>query len=111
MLNERLFDQEFGHLLRTAEQTYAEELNENRLSFVTFKQVPWHPIFPVLPLSSRSLPSGAVLGQQSCCPCLSNTRIPQLIGKELSLRLITEGSSALGKIATDRGMLYRPIPL
>ena len=110
LLNERLFDQEFGHLLRTAEQTYAEELNENRLSFVTFKQVPWHH-FSRFALEQSQLTLRAPYLDNNLVALAFQTQDTAVNSKELSLRLITEGSSALGKIATDRGMLYRPIPL
>jgi asparagine synthase (glutamine-hydrolysing) len=110
LLSEELFDKEFSNLLRTAEETYSSELAGSRRSFVAFKQVPWHH-FSRLALEQSQLTLRS--------PYLDNDLValafeaPENVAnsKELSLRLIYEGSPALGKIATDRGVLYRPIPL
>jgi len=109
LLNEGLFDQEFGHFLRTAEQTYAEELNENRLSFVAFKQVPWYH-YSRLALEQSQLIIRSPYLDNDLVALAFQTKDAAANGKELSLRLISEGNPVLGNIATDRGILYRPVP-
>src|SRR5207247_4710774 len=37
-----LFTSEFSRFVCAAGKTYADELKDNRLSFIAFKQVPWH---------------------------------------------------------------------
>ena len=104
-----LFSREFGELIRNAAQTYSSELTENRLSFVAFKQVPWHHYSRLaLELSQLTLRS----------PYLDNDivslsfQVPNTqITRNLQLRLIADGNSALGKINTDRGILYQSIPI
>jgi len=109
-LHEGLFEQEFGGLVRAAAQTYSRELAERRISFVAFKQVPWHHYSRLaVELSQLSLRS----------PYLDNDlvalafQVPAELAtsNELSLRLIAEGNPTLGKIGTDRGVLYRPVPV
>lgn len=110
LLNEGLFDDEFGHFLRTAEQTYAEELNGNELSFVAFKQVPWHH-FSRLTLEQSQLTLRSPYLDNDLVALAFQAQGSVSKGKELSLRLISEGNPLLAKIATDRGILYRPVPL
>ena len=109
-LVEGLFEPEFGRLVQKAKQTYSKELTTRGLSFIAFKQVPWHHY-------SRLSVEMSQLVLRS--PYIDNDlvalayRVPQNLAatNELSLRLIAEGNPTLGKIATDRGILYRPIPL
>jgi asparagine synthase (glutamine-hydrolysing) len=107
---EGLFEQEFEDLIRAASQTYTGELTERRLSFVAFKQVPWHHY-------SRLALEQSQLTLRS--PYLDNDivalafRVPTDLAttNELSLRIIANGAPDLGKIATDRGILYPPLPV
>ena len=109
-LCEEFFDREFSNFLRTAEETYSSEFAGSKRAFVAFKQVPWHH-FSRLALEQSQLTLRS--------PYLDNDLValafeaPEKVAssKEVSLRLIYEGSPALGKIATDRGVLFRPIPL
>lgn len=109
-LDEGLFNREFEGHVRTAAKTYSGELTTRRLSFVAFKQVPWHHYSRLaLEMSQLSLRS----------PYLDNDlvalafRVPADLAttNELSLRLIADGNPALWKIATDRGVLYPPLPV
>lgn len=109
-LSEELFDKDFTHLLRAAEQTYSSELIGDRRSFVAFKQVPWHH-FSRLSLEQSQLTLRSPYLDNELVALAFEAPIDAAHSKELSLRLIWEGNSDLGKIATDRGVLYRPIPL
>lgn len=105
-----ILEQEFARLVDRATQTYQSELGNNKLSFVAFKQVPWHHYSRLaLELSQLTVRS----------PFLDNDlvalvyRIPAEMATSvgLQLRLIAEGNSALAKMGTDRGVLYKSIPI
>jgi len=109
-ISEGLFEQGFGEYVQTAAQTYFSELNERKLSFVTFKQVPWHH-YSRLSLEQSQLTLRS--------PYLDNDLVslafqapPDMVrSNEISLRLIADGNPAISTIGTDRGVLYRPIPI
>ena len=109
-LADGLFEREFAELIRDASDTYSSELTDRRLSFIAFKQVPWHHYSRLaLELSQLTLRS----------PYLDNDLVSlafqapaDLAGtKQLSLQLIADGNPALGRIPTDRGILYPPVPV
>jgi asparagine synthase (glutamine-hydrolysing) len=109
-IDQSLFDPEFRKLIQQATRTYAEELAGRPLSFVAFKQVPWHHFSRLgLELSQLTLRS----------PYLDNElvalsfQVPSehAFSNQLSLRLIHDGNPALAEIATDRGLLHRSVPL
>jgi asparagine synthase (glutamine-hydrolysing) len=107
---EAMLDPEFAKLVGKASLTYEEERRGHDLTFIAFKQTPWHHY-------------GRLSVEQSCLtmrsPFLDNElvalvyRAPSRLvdSAELSLRLIAEGSARLGKIPTDRGLCYSPQPL
>jgi asparagine synthase (glutamine-hydrolysing) len=109
-VNTELLDVGFARLVQTASDTYTNERRGHKLSFIAFKQVPWHHY-------SRLSVEQSQLTLRS--PYLDNDLVslmyqapPDLImSKEPCFRLIADGNKALGKIPTDRGLLYRPIPL
>lgn len=106
---EGLLDRELSELLRIASETYFRELDDQRLSFVAFKQVPWHHY-------SRLSLERSQLTVRS--PYLDNDlvalafRIPVNLTKDngVPLRLISDGNSALGRLGTDRGLLHHSVP-
>jgi len=107
---EDLFDPEFFTHIDSAALTYAEEASGHPLSFIAFKQVPWHHY-------------GRLAVEQSQLtlrtPYLDNELVklayrapPELTtGPELQLRFVADCHPALGKIGTDRGYLARPVPV
>lgn len=105
-----LFDEEFYRLVRSAADTYATERAGRRLSFVAFKQVPWHHY-------SRLALERTQLTLRS--PFLDNEvvslsfRAPESMTSSagVQLRLIAEGNPALGRFGTDRGLRHKPVPL
>ena len=92
-------------LIKEAEQTYATESQGNRLSFIAFKQVPWHHY-------ARSSVERSQLTVRS--PFLDNDLVslafqaPPEARSDLNLllKLISRGVPALGKIPTDRGLTF-----
>ena len=109
-LSEALLKPEFAQLVRNAGATYRAERNGHPLSFIAFKQVPWHHY-------SRLAIEQSQLTVRS--PYLDNDLVslmyrapPELLpSKEPSLRLIYEGSPHVAKVPTDRGLVYRQAPI
>ena len=93
-----------------ARDRYAGQLDDDRLAFVAFKQVPWHH-------HSRFALERSQLTLRS--PYLDNElvalafRAPAgaALQTELALRLIADGNPALAGLGTDRGLLRRGVPL
>jgi asparagine synthase (glutamine-hydrolysing) len=109
-LDRRIFAPDFRELVDRAAGTYAEEMAGRRLSFVAFKQVPWHHYSRLsLELSQLTLRSPfldndlVALAFQAPRGMTSSTGV--------QLRLVAEGNPALGRIGTDRALLYRPVPV
>jgi len=99
---------EFAGLVERAAATYGQELGGNRLSFVAFKQMPWHHYSRLsIELSQLTLRS----------PFLDNDivslayQVPRKLEGDvgIQLRLIAEGNPALGDLETDRGFSSRSI--
>ncbi|MGZ5133530.1 MAG: asparagine synthase-related protein [Flavitalea sp.] len=108
--NEGLLNPEFTQFVRTASTIYHSECRGHRLSFIAFKQVPWHHY-------SRISVEQSQLTLRS--PYLDNDLVsliyqapPELyLNNGPSLQLIAEGNADLARIPTDRGLLYHPVPV
>jgi asparagine synthase (glutamine-hydrolysing) len=103
-----LYIPELVRAARTAEDTYARLFRSHPLSFVAFKQVPWHHY-------SRLAVEQSQLTLRS--PFLDNDlvalayRAPTAAtSKDFGLRLIRERNPSLGQLATDRGLGTRRVP-
>jgi asparagine synthase (glutamine-hydrolysing) len=96
-------------LFHQAAVTYEQERAVDSLSFVAFKQVPWHHY------SRLSIEQSQLIVRS---PYLDNDlvalayRAPdsQRKSAEPALRTIAKGSPALARIPTDRGLLLNPRP-
>lgn len=101
---------EFQIATRAAVETYNSERNSNRLSFIAFKQVPWHHY------SRRAIEQSQLLPRS---PFLDNDlialayRVPHELSSSPAplLELIKCGSPALAKVRTDRQLTFPNIPL
>jgi len=88
-----------------AARTYSEEADGNRLSFIAFKQVPWHHFarFAVeqsqVTIRSPFLDNDLVALAFQAPPGMAMSLEPLL-------RLIADGNPQLGCIPTDRGVTY-----
>lgn len=96
---------EMFEYFQAAAETYTSELRGNRLSFIAFKQVPWHHFarFSIersqLTVRSPFLDNGLVaLAFRAPSELAANAAF--------SLRLIADGNPVLGRIPTDRGVTY-----
>jgi asparagine synthase (glutamine-hydrolysing) len=109
-LDAAVFGGELGDALRNAEATYAAESRCHRLSFIAFKQVPWHHF-------ARSAIEQSQLTMRS--PYLDNAlvKLAYQAPAEMSassahlLRLISAGNPLLARFGTDRAIRLRPIPI
>ncbi len=109
-LNSRIYSSDMLKRGEQAASTYKDEANMRRLSFIAFKQVPWHH------RSRLSVEQSQVTLRS---PYLDNEIValmfqaPENVAKEdgSSLRLIADGKPGLGRIPTDRGLSYPPIPV
>ncbi|MGO8927558.1 MAG: asparagine synthase-related protein [Limisphaerales bacterium] len=109
-LAEAIYNPQFVDLGRRAAEIYTQESRTHPVSFIAFKQVPWHH-------RSRLSVEQSQLTLRT--PYLDNELValmyqapPELVrNNEPSLRLIADGNPALSRIPTDRGLLYRPLPL
>ena len=109
-LHEGLLEPEFAKLVQTASTTYYSECESHRLSFIGFKQVPWHHYARLSVEQSQLTPRSPYLDNDLVS--LMYQAPPDLfLSKEPSLRLIAEGNTELAKVRTDRGLLYRPPPV
>jgi len=105
-----LLTPEFSRLVAAASATYARERQGHALSFIAFKQVPWHHY-------SRFAVESSQMTMRS--PYLDNDLIalvyqaPAELARSQApaLRLIAEGNAQLAAIPTDRGVLYRRTPV
>lgn len=96
-----LFDAAFSPRVKQAEETYASEAKCRRLSFVAFKQVPWHH-------HCRASVEQSQLTLRA--PYLDNDLVSLVYqapaelstSSEPSLRLIADGNPALARLGTDR---------
>ncbi|MGC8490547.1 MAG: hypothetical protein ACP5SH_02305 [Syntrophobacteraceae bacterium] len=105
-----MLDPDFADLVRKASQTYADERRGGKLSFIAFKQTPWHN-------GGRLSVEQSQLTMRS--PFLDNELVALVYqapaelaeSPDIALRLIAEGDRRLGRLHTDRGLRYRPLPL
>jgi asparagine synthase (glutamine-hydrolysing) len=108
-LNEELLAPEFSKMVQTASTTYDSERQGNRVSFIAFKQVPWHHCSR-LAVELSQLTMRAPYLDNDLVSLVYQAPPDLLLSKEPSFRLIADGNPNLAKIPTDRGLLYRPVP-
>jgi asparagine synthase (glutamine-hydrolysing) len=109
-LNDRLFSPDMLKLGGQAAATYRDEANMRRLSFIAFKQVPWHH-------RSRLSVEQSLVTMRS--PYLDNELVALMyqapdhvaVADDASLKLMGDGRANLGRIPTDRGLSYPPTPV
>ena len=104
------YDPHFARLADETATTFKAEEQGNPLSFIAFKQVPWHH-------RSRLSVEQSQLTLRS--PYLDNELVKLMfqaprelvLSKEPSLRLIAAGNSGMNRIPTDHGLVYPSMPL
>jgi asparagine synthase (glutamine-hydrolysing) len=103
--NNGLLEPAFASLVRAAEGTYARELVGNTLSFIAFKQVPWHHRSRLsLELSQVAIRSPYL--DNDLVALAYQRPLENATDDKIQLGLIAEGHPALASLDTDRGLLY-----
>lgn len=108
--SDNLFEPELERHVEAANQTYAEERRCHPVSFIAFKQVPWHHYSRFSLEQSELIPRSPFLDNELVALMYRAPR-QSLLSKEPSFRLIAEGNAALSRIPTDRGLAFPPIPV
>ena len=104
-LPSELFAPEFLPQLPAAARAYSEAAAGNRLSFIAFKQVPWHHHARLAIEQSQITVRSPFLDNELVA--LAYRTPPDLVASlEPSLRLIVSGNALMGRIPTDRGITY-----
>jgi asparagine synthase (glutamine-hydrolysing) len=104
-LPSEMFSSDFLPQLPAAAHAYSEEAAGNQLSFIAFKQVPWHHYARLaveqsqITLRSPFLDNDLVALAFQAPPEAVSSLAP-------SLRLIAQGNPTLSRIPTDRGITY-----
>jgi len=102
-----LFTSGMRDRLNVAAKTYSEEARDHRLSFIAFKQVPWHHFARFAIERSQINVRSPYLDNDLVA--LSYQAPPEVaMSLEPYLRLIAAGSPELARIPTDRGLVYPP---
>jgi asparagine synthase (glutamine-hydrolysing) len=101
-ISSSLYSAEVVRLAEAARATYSKHLNGNPLSFVAFKQVPWHHHARLRVEQSQVEMRSPFLDNELVAlafraPASSKTA-------KFALLLAAEGNPALGRISTDRGI-------
>ncbi len=104
-LSEGLFSPELLRHASEAVRTYSEEAAGNRLSFIAFKQVPWHHFARFAVEQSQVTIRSPFLDNELVALAFQAPR-EAAVNLESSLRLIADGNPQLGRIPTDRGLTY-----
>ncbi len=100
---EGLFTPEFLPSVRQAENTYAGLRREHPLTFAAFRQSPWYHQGILSLESSQLTVRSPYMDNDFVRTVYRGPKIDNVNG-DIRLRLIREGSPALGNIRTDRGM-------
>lgn len=102
---EELYEPEFARLIWAADETYAEEARGHRLSFIAFKQVPWHH-YSRLAIEQSQLTVRAPYLDNDLVRLAYQAPADLSCSKETCLRLIAEVHPSLTRIPTDRGVSF-----
>ena len=104
-LPNEIFTPDFAGLFPAASASYAEAAAGNRLSFIAFKQVPWHHYARFAVEQSQITVRSPFLDNDLVS--LAFQAPPEAAASlEPALRLIAAGNPQLGAIPTDRGITY-----
>jgi asparagine synthase (glutamine-hydrolysing) len=107
---ENLLVPEFAQFVRNAGITYDSERRIHRVSFIAFKQVPWHHYSRFAVEQSQITLRSPYLDNEIVA-LMYQAPLEHILSNKSSLRLVEDGNKDLSKIPTDRGLLHRPIPV
>ena len=109
-LDVSLYTPEFRTLLREAADTYRQEAAGHRLTFIAFKQVPWHHYGRLAAESIFVSPRSPFLDNEVVRLAY---RVPQLLSRspQPALEITSRGNSLFDAVSTDRALRKAPIPI
>ena len=97
------FDAGLERAMQQARDTFAEQRRGHRLSFIAFKQVPWHH-YARLSVEQSQLRLRSPYLDNDLVACAYQVPPEAATTNDLSLRVIADGNPALRGIPTDRGL-------
>jgi asparagine synthase (glutamine-hydrolysing) len=110
VVNEAFYGSEFIRLIRAATATYAEEVKGHKLSFIAFKQMPWHhPSRLSVEQSQVTLRSPFLDNEMASL--IYQAPEDLAMSEQPCLCLIEESNPALSRIPGNLGRRYRSIPV
>lgn len=109
-LSPQLFNRDFVRVGDSAVATYRAETAGRRLSLIATKQVSWHHHSRLAVEQSQVTMRSPYLDDELVRLAYQSPK-GQEASKTPALRLIHDGAHGLGRIPTDRGLLFRPRPL
>jgi asparagine synthase (glutamine-hydrolysing) len=98
-----LFQAEFAPHIQQGRETYARLTEGHPLSFVLFRQAPWHH-YNLLSLEQTQLAVRSPYLDNDFVGVVYRAPASSVASNDVSLRLIADGSAKLRKIPTDRGL-------
>lgn len=104
-VTEALLEPEFAQSVRAAGATYQAERDGHPLSFIAFKQVPWHH-YSRLAVEQSQLTLRSPYLDNDLVALMYRAPSELLSSTETSLRLVHEGNPSLAKLPTDRGLVH-----
>lgn len=105
-LNKSLFDSALLPCIGRAAALYADESRGNELSFVAFKQMPWHH-YARFALEQSQLTIRSPYLDNDLVALAFQAPAGLTTNQKFAARLIADGNPALAKFPTDRGPLGR----
>ncbi len=109
-VSETLLEPEFAQLVRSAASTYQQERSGHPLTFIAFKQVPWHH-FSRLAIEQSQLTLRSPYLDNDLVALMYRAPPGELSSTRPFLRLIYDGNPRLAAVPTDRGLRYHDAPL
>jgi asparagine synthase (glutamine-hydrolysing) len=98
-----LLQSEFAATVEDSAATYRSEIGRDPLTFVAFKQVPWHH-YARLAIELSQLTVRSPFLDNDLVALAYQAPSETATGAESQIRLIAEGNPDLGRIRTDRGL-------
>jgi asparagine synthase (glutamine-hydrolysing) len=98
-----LFERELESQIHTAKQTYDASRQVHPMTFVAFRQSPWHH-FGVLGLEQTQVVVRSPYLDNDLVRTLYKAPGPVSVNQEARVRLIREGNPDLAELRTDRGI-------
>jgi len=109
-LDDRIFDSEFLEHVKAGKESYYRIAEKLDLSFFLFKQLPWYH-YPRFAMESTQVTMRSPYLDNDLLSVLYRTPQGEPLSKNSSLGIVAEGNPSLSRIPTDRGIIYRPVPV